>query len=191
MITGAALTIMLTWLQDHLSQVFCGHRLFHQSAYLMGIPQGIPQVLLVLSYLDWSMPYSGCLGLSLSDFKHLCIPLLKITVALQDAGFFHDVHGVTKMRNVLIGIVGRTGAGLELQFVLESFLMTPPHEEEGRRERSTAFGISQELRTSVSLWSHALPLGKYLHNTSKCRSSLLQCTNPAHILPSLSPLSPG
>lgn len=67
---------------------------------------GIPQVLLVLSSLDWRW--------LLSDFKHLCMPLLKITLALQDAGFFHDVHGMTKMRTVLIGIVGRTGAGLEL-----------------------------------------------------------------------------
>lgn len=96
--------------------------------------------------------------LRLSDFKHLCIPLLKITIAFQNAGFFHVVHGVTKMRTVLIGIMGSTGAGLELQFVLESSLMTPPYEEEGRRERSMTFGIPQELtRPCFALESCSAP----------------------------------
>lgn len=66
------------------------------------------------------------------------VPLLKITVAFQNAGVFPDVLGVT-------GILDRTGTGLKLQFVLECSLMTPPSEEEGRRERQGS-GISQELK---------------------------------------------
>lgn len=57
------------------------------------------------------------------------------------------------------GILDRTGAGLELQFILGSSLMAPPCEEEGRRKRGRAFGVAQELtRTSVVLWSHVLLL---------------------------------
>lgn len=69
---------------------------------------------------------------SLSDFKHLCIPLLKITLAFQNTGFSRNVHGVTRTRAILASWTGQIRFRITVYFRETSG--APPCEEEGRRE---------------------------------------------------------
>lgn len=54
---------------------------------------------------------------SLSDFKHLCIPLLKITLAFQNTGFSRNMYMVW-LEQELYWHLGQDRSGLELQFIL-------------------------------------------------------------------------
>lgn len=69
---------------------------------------------------------------SLSDFKYVCIALLKITLAFQNTGFFHNVHGVTRTRAILVSWTGQVRFRITVYFRETS--RAPPCEEEGRRE---------------------------------------------------------
>lgn len=86
---------------------------------------------------SWYARIWTCLGFGLSDFK--CLYHFVVTVAFQNAGVSPWCTWCD-WNESYIGILGRTG--LKLQLVLESPLMTPPSEEEGRRERQGFWNLT-------------------------------------------------